>query len=153
MLSHRFAFAAPLLSALIFVGCAEERLTDQVCVSAADCRFDSSCVNGFCTVVPNTPDPRVEDTSVPDIPPLDASGWDSTSVTLGNRCAIDANCTSGNCECEDFACHSRVCAAADCICGYGTSGVCDNPMTGAADPEDCSDGSTCGTEVGSCISN
>ena len=149
MLSHRFAFATLLLTTLVGVGCTEERLSTQVCVSAADCRFDSRCVNGFCTIVDTA------DTSVPpfDVDPLDTTGWDSTSVNDGDRCAVDANCTSGNCECEDFACHSRVCAAADCICGYGTSGVCDNPMAGAADPEDCMGDSTCGAEVGSCISD
>ncbi len=66
------------------------------------------------------------------------------SLDLGDVCFLDAECQSGQCECENFDCTIRICAAVDCLCGYGTSGACTDPIVGTQDPEDCDLGSeTC----------
>jgi hypothetical protein len=71
----------------------------------------------------------------------------------GDICFADIECNSGNCECEDFECLSRVCAPDNCVCGYGTSGSCDDPMEGGYDPEDCDIGNeVCGAAIGDCQS-
>jgi hypothetical protein len=45
----------------------------------------------------------------------------------------------------NFDCSERVCAPVDCLCGYGTSGSCDEAMTGTPDPEDCDGELECAT--------
>jgi len=73
-------------------------------------------------------------------------------LTEGDLCVADVECASGNCECEDFECLSRVCAPDNCVCGYGTSGSCDSPMEGGYDPEDCDLGAeVCGPAIGDCL--
>ena len=75
----------------------------------------------------------------------------ATSLDDGAVCLSDSECNSGNCECEDFECLMRVCAPNNCVCGYGTSGSCDEPMTGGYDPEDCDVGNeVCGEDIGDC---
>jgi hypothetical protein len=63
----------------------------------------------------------------------------------GETCAADAECDSTHCECVNFDCSERVCAPVDCLCGYGTSGSCDESMTGTPDPEDCDGELECAT--------
>lgn len=61
-----------------------------------------------------------------------------SGLANGTTCTSDSACQSKYCECIDFECNKRVCAAADCVCGYGTSGSCTDPIpTGSKDPEDC----------------
>lgn len=61
-----------------------------------------------------------------------------SGLANGATCTSDLACQSKYCECVDFECTKRVCAAADCVCGYGTSGSCTDPIpTGSKDPEDC----------------
>lgn len=55
----------------------------------------------------------------------------------GETCLGDTECQSSHCECVDSPCSIRVCAAQNCICGYGTSGSCTSGMMGVPDPEDC----------------
>ncbi len=65
-------------------------------------------------------------------------GDGGTLLAVGAPCTRDSACASKNCECVDFDCTLRMCAAADCLCGYGTSGSCTDPLEeGARDPEDC----------------
>jgi hypothetical protein len=63
----------------------------------------------------------------------------------GETCSADAECASTHCECVNFDCSERVCAPVDCLCGYGTSGSCDESMTGTPDPEDCDGEVECAT--------
>jgi hypothetical protein len=63
----------------------------------------------------------------------------------GDSCTADADCASTHCECVNFDCSERVCAPNDCLCGYGTSGSCDESMTGTTDPEDCEGQLECAT--------
>lgn len=69
----------------------------------------------------------------------------------GGTCTSDSQCQSGQCECLDFDCVTRVCANATCLCGYGTSGSCTDALrTGTKDPQDCdSTGVSC-QGVGQC---
>lgn len=70
----------------------------------------------------------------------------------GDQCLRDSECSSVNCECEDFECESRYCTPTDCVCGYGTSGSCTEPLVGGQDPEDCDGpGESCGG-IGACAS-
>ncbi len=146
----RFTIVAFLTAflALAMTGCPEE---PTPCASPSDCTGDQVCRNNQCTDPDEVPpeEDAATDSSSGDASD-DANAPDGSSELNGDgeSCAADAECASGNCECEDFNCDTRVCAASDCICGYGTSGACENPMTGADDPEDC-DGA-CGEEVGSC---
>lgn len=55
----------------------------------------------------------------------------------GESCDADADCDSSHCECVNFDCSERVCAPVDCLCGYGTSGSCEESLMGMPDPEDC----------------
>lgn len=71
----------------------------------------------------------------------------------GDRCLADNECMTGHCECEDFECDRRFCTVDDCLCGYGTSGACESPLTGRPDPEDCDmPNTTCGA-IGACDVN
>lgn len=72
-----------------------------------------------------------------------------SDLGVGEVCGADADCASGNCECEDFECRSRVCADSDCLCGYGTSGSCSEGIVDGPDPEDCSGDSLC-SGLGDC---
>ena len=75
----------------------------------------------------------------------------ATSLDDGAVCLADAECNSGNCECVNFDCTERVCAPDNCVCGYGTSGSCDEAMSGGYDPEDCDVGNeVCGADIGDC---
>ncbi|HEY3450328.1 MAG TPA: hypothetical protein VGK67_28495 [Myxococcales bacterium] len=65
-------------------------------------------------------------------------GDGGTLLAEGAACTRDLACASKNCECVDFDCTLRMCAGASCLCGYGTSGSCTDPLErGAKDPEDC----------------
>ena len=79
---------------------------------------------------------------------------DDDGLDDGLICLADNECESSNCECEDFNCTVRVCAEADCLCGYGTSGTCVDPMDGLQDPEDCDQtGQVCGSTIDNCESD
>jgi hypothetical protein len=65
------------------------------------------------------------------------TGDEPFALDDGETCAADAECASTHCECVNFDCSERVCAPLDCLCGYGTSGSCDESMVGTPDPEDC----------------
>lgn len=57
---------------------------------------------------------------------------------VGSVCSENAACGSSHCECVDAACDNRICAATQCMCGYGAGGSCDQYLpNGASDPEDC----------------
>lgn len=59
-------------------------------------------------------------------------------------CTADSQCSPPHCECIDSTCSERVCAAADCVCGWGPGGTCTNNLTsGTEDPEDCEGGVDC----------
>ena len=88
-----------------------------------------------------------DDTSSADdsgtVPP--DTGDEPTGLDDGETCAADAECASTHCECVNFDCSERVCAPLDCLCGYGTSGSCDESMIGTPDPEDCDGDLECAT--------
>ena len=85
------------------------------------------------------PDARI----VYDAPP-DATPCPAEPCRDGLACTHNAGCTSGNCECTDAECTVRVCAPADCPCGYGEDGACTGQLTpGTEDPEDCEDPTAC----------
>ena len=88
-----------------------------------------------------------DDTSSTDdsgtVPP--DTGDEPAGLDDGETCAADAECASTHCECVNFDCSERVCAPLDCLCGYGTSGSCDESMVGTPDPEDCDGELECAT--------
>ena len=101
----------------------------QTCTASntwGDCTGDLTPTAEICDKLDNDCDGSVDEGCTP-----------GTLLANGNRCAADGDCLSGNCECEDFECELHFCVEDDCLCGYGTSGSCDEPLTGQQDPEDC----------------
>ncbi len=67
-------------------------------------------------------------------------------VDLGQSCADHAECGAGHCECADATCSARICAATDCLCGFGPeSNPCGSGVLsdGTEDPLDCTGDSAC----------
>jgi len=65
-----------------------------------------------------------------------------SNLANGTSCSAATECTSGNCECKDAACASKVCSATTCACQYTSSGTsCDGDV--AAGTKDGT--SSCGT--------
>jgi hypothetical protein len=102
-----------------------------VCASGETCSPAGACVPA--DVDPITLPPYIE------VPFVRDAGVDApTSLAVGATCVSDSVCESRHCECIDFDCLVRACAPAECLCGYGTSGSCGDPLrAGTVDPEDC----------------
>lgn len=117
----------------------------QICTDDAtwgDCTGEVTPADEACDRLDNNCDGVVDNDCDPGI-----------RLMNGDRCSADVDCQSGNCECEDFECEVRFCTATDCLCGYGTSGSCDEALTGMPDPQDCDgDGEACG-DIDDCQSN
>jgi hypothetical protein len=135
---RRLVVRMVLLSACVEVECAE----GETC--APDGRCIPSNVDPL-TLPPFTAPPEVR-------VPVDG-GDGAMPLGEGASCASDSACASLHCECVDFDCTQRVCAPAQCLCGYGTSGSCGDPLRpGIRDPGDC-DGPTSGCQgVDTCVS-
>ncbi len=102
-----------------------------VCAEGETCSPSGACVPA--EVDPITLPPFI------DVPLAHDGGVDAGPLlTVGAACTSDSACESSHCECVDFDCRVRACAPAECLCGYGTSGSCGDPLReGSADPEDC----------------
>jgi hypothetical protein len=88
--------------------------------------------------------PVVDAVETIDIIVIDAPPCPEEPCANGLSCTASSGCVSGNCECVDPGCTTRVCAPDDCVCGYGADGTCSTPMTGgSSDPEDCGDSNGC----------
>src|SRR5262245_56130110 len=84
-----------------------------------------------------------------DVVVVDAPPCPQEPCANGLACTVGSGCVSGNCECVDPGCATRVCAADDCVCGYGADGTCAQQMTGGqVDPDDCAGANAC--FAGSC---
>lgn len=87
----------------------------------------------------------------PDVEGSDG-GSNVSGLAVGAACDRDSRCASMHCECVDFDCTQRMCAAAECLCGYGTSGSCTDPLrTGIKDPDDCDGASASCRGLNSCM--
>ncbi len=92
---------------------------------------DGVCVAGSCLK-------RCQSPADCDGGPCDSNGYCLPRKANGASCESDGECASQQCECVDSPCSIRVCAADNCVCGYGTSGTCASGMAGGiADPQDC----------------
>ncbi len=134
---RRLVVRMALLSACVEVECAE----------GETCAPDGRCISADVDPIRFPPFMLTP-------PTRDAGSGGDAAAPLGEgaACASDSACASLHCECVDFDCMQRVCAAAQCFCGYGTSGSCGDPLRpGIRDPGDC-DGPTSGCQgVDTCV--
>ncbi len=112
-------------------GCASRRCAPLACLCTYDAGADGTCETELDA---GTVDPE-------DCAALGFACYaGACKKEAGQSCGGDSECGSGNCECADPACATRLCGGAACLCGYdaGGDGACDGALNGGTkDPEDC----------------